>query len=69
MNDINQDIDYIIWTGDIPAHDVWNQTQETNLKIIQETVDMFAQYFPHVPIFPALGNHEGNHFSTEHDRL
>ncbi|CAG7786610.1 unnamed protein product [Allacma fusca] len=53
------DIDYIIWTGDIPAHDVWNQTKSANLEIIKDTVDLFMQYFPETPIFPALGNHEG----------
>jgi len=55
---IFQDIDYILWTGDIPPHDVWNQTQEGNIDIIKDTVDLFLQYFPHTPIFPALGNHE-----------
>jgi len=55
-----QDIDYILWTGDIPAHDVWNQTHDGNLKIIKETVELFSQYFPYTPIFPALGNHESS---------
>ncbi|XP_035706324.1 sphingomyelin phosphodiesterase isoform X3 [Folsomia candida] len=58
ISKVHSDIDYIIWTGDIPAHDVWNQTHDTNLKMIRETVDLFSQYFPYVPIFPALGNHE-----------
>lgn len=52
------DVDYIIWTGDIPAHDVWNQTHMGNIEVIRDTVDMLTQYFPHIPIFPALGNHE-----------
>ncbi|KAF4523493.1 hypothetical protein B566_EDAN004563 [Ephemera danica] len=53
------DIDYILWTGDLPPHDVWNQTREENLDIIKQTVDQLGQTFPNIPIFPALGNHEG----------
>ncbi|KAK6631215.1 hypothetical protein RUM43_014312 [Polyplax serrata] len=52
------DIDYIIWTGDIPPHDVWNQTRDENLMILKETVSQLTKFFPGVPIFPALGNHE-----------
>jgi len=59
IRDAHPDIDYIIWTGDIPAHDVWNQTHSSNINVIKDTVDLMLQYFPHTPIFPALGNHEG----------
>lgn len=48
-----QDIDYILWTGDLPPHDVWNQTKEENLKVLQETVAQMSDMFPGVPIFPA----------------
>lgn len=53
-----KDIDYIIWTGDLPAHDIWNQTKEENLSILKETVAQLLKMFPGIPIFPALGNHE-----------
>ncbi|CAH1158391.1 unnamed protein product [Phyllotreta striolata] len=52
------DIDYIIWTGDLPPHDIWNQTKESNLNIIKECVEQMFRYFPTTPIFPAVGNHE-----------
>ncbi|CAH1103351.1 unnamed protein product [Psylliodes chrysocephalus] len=52
------DIDYIIWTGDLPPHDIWNQTQQSNLDIIKESVEQMLRYFPNIPIFPAVGNHE-----------
>uniref|UniRef100_A0A8D8RQQ1 Sphingomyelin phosphodiesterase n=1 Tax=Cacopsylla melanoneura TaxID=428564 RepID=A0A8D8RQQ1_9HEMI len=52
------DIDYILWTGDLPPHDVWNQTREENLAVLKETVADLAEKFPGIPIFPALGNHE-----------
>jgi sphingomyelin phosphodiesterase len=53
-----QDIDYIIWTGDLVPHDIWNQTKEENLKIIKENIKQMTEKFPGVPIFPSLGNHE-----------
>ncbi|XP_043467643.1 sphingomyelin phosphodiesterase isoform X2 [Leptopilina heterotoma] len=52
------DIDYILWTGDLPPHDVWNQTREENLNILRDTVQQMIEHFPKIPIFPALGNHE-----------
>jgi len=51
-------LDYIIWTGDLPPHDVWNQTREENLNIIRQSHQLLLQHFPNTPIFPALGNHE-----------
>jgi len=54
----HKDIDYILWTGDLPPHDVWNQTKEENLAIIKDTVKQMVEMFPGIPIFPALGNHE-----------
>ncbi|XP_044255851.1 sphingomyelin phosphodiesterase-like isoform X2 [Tribolium madens] len=52
------DIDYVIWTGDLPPHDIWNQTKQSNLDILSETVEQMFEHFPNTPIFPALGNHE-----------
>jgi len=54
------EIDYIIWTGDIPAHDVWKQTKDSVLSAIDELYNLFRVYFPNTPIYPALGNHEAN---------
>lgn len=55
-----QDIDFIIWTGDLPPHDVWNQTRNDNLYVLRETVRQLTFYFPNARIFPALGNHESS---------
>lgn len=55
-----QKIDYVIWTGDMVAHDVWNTSRAGNLDIIEYTVKSLEKYLPGVPIYPALGNHEGN---------
>ncbi|XP_075551077.1 sphingomyelin phosphodiesterase-like [Dermacentor variabilis] len=55
-----QKIDYVIWTGDMVAHDVWNTSRASNLDIMEYTVKSLEKYLPGVPIYPALGNHEGN---------
>lgn len=52
------DIDYIIFTGDIPAHDIWNQTRESQIQLIDTVTDLLDKYFHSVPIFPVVGNHE-----------
>ncbi|KAH6928724.1 hypothetical protein HPB50_018775 [Hyalomma asiaticum] len=52
-------IDYIIWTGDMVAHHVWNTSRTGNLDIMEYTVKMIEKYLPGVPVYPALGNHEG----------
>eukprot|EP00095_Tigriopus_kingsejongensis_P003756 maker-scaffold911_size81771-snap-gene-0.23 protein:Tk03756 transcript:maker-scaffold911_size81771-snap-gene-0.23-mRNA-1 annotation:"hypothetical protein TcasGA2_TC005858" len=54
----NPDLDYIILTGDYPAHDVWRQNRTGNLETTQIVVDVIRKYFPDTPVFPAVGNHE-----------
>ena len=51
-------IDYILWTGDLPAHDIWNQSQEGQVSILFRLSDIFQKYFPGIPVFPAVGNHD-----------
>ncbi|CAG0884083.1 unnamed protein product [Darwinula stevensoni] len=63
------DADIIIWTGDQPPHDVWDQSMQENLGIINITVAVMKEYFPTTPIFPVVGNHEAwpvNVFSPEY---
>lgn len=51
-----------MWTGDMPPHDVWNQTQEENLKVLKKTHNLINEYFKDYVkrrrIFSAVGNHE-----------
>lgn len=54
----HEDVDFIIWTGDIPPHDIWNQTKKYNNEILKISLDLITEAFPNTPIFPALGNHE-----------
>ena len=55
---IFQDADIILWTGDQPPHDIWDQSIDENLAIINVTVALMKEYFPSTPIFPVVGNHE-----------
>ncbi|EGG16526.1 saposin B domain-containing protein [Cavenderia fasciculata] len=51
-------IDYIQWTGDNVPHDIWMQTRETQLNATHHLTNLIKQYFPGVPVFPSIGNHE-----------
>ncbi|GIY49238.1 sphingomyelin phosphodiesterase [Caerostris darwini] len=51
-------IDYVIWTGDIPPHDIWNYTRNEVINLLHTASKLVYKYLGHVPIFPALGNHE-----------
>ena len=52
--------DLIFWTGDIPAHDVWDQTRADQLQHIEITADILSKYFPDIRVYPSLGNHESS---------
>ncbi|XP_041349363.1 sphingomyelin phosphodiesterase-like [Gigantopelta aegis] len=50
--------DFIIFTGDIPAHDVWNQTRDAQMKAVTDFSDMFDKYLPKIPVYHCVGNHD-----------
>ena len=52
-----EDIDFVIWTGDNTAHDIWKQSQSYNLNFTVLLTDLMKAKFK-VPVIPALGNHE-----------
>ena len=53
----NEDLDFVIWTGDNTAHDIWKQSQSYNLNFTVLLTDLMKAKFK-VPVIPALGNHE-----------
>ena len=53
-----QEVDYIIWTGDLPPHDDWEQTRDIQLNHLQNLTDQLLHHLPGVPVYPSLGNHE-----------
>ncbi|PWA22958.1 hypothetical protein CCH79_00002276, partial [Gambusia affinis] len=51
--------DWVYWTGDIPAHNVWSQTrnqQLTELTVISKLIHKYLG--ANVTVYPAVGNHE-----------
>ena len=51
--------DFVLWTGDNPPHNVWNQSQAYNMQYITEANALLENYFkPGVTaVYPTLGNH------------
>jgi len=63
------DVKYIYWTGDVPAHNVWNQSKQNQKDAINFATVTLTKYFPNTKIFPTIGNHEGfpvNSFPPEY---
>ncbi|CAL1539136.1 unnamed protein product [Lymnaea stagnalis] len=56
----NNTFDYIIWTGDLPPHNIWNQSRNDQLTVLKTLVELFLEYFPNKPVYPSLGNHESS---------
>jgi len=52
------ELDYIMISGDYPAHDVWLQSKEHNLATAKTVMDYLKEIFPDTQVFPAMGNHE-----------
>ena len=51
-------IEYILFTGDIPAHDIWVQTKPQQIEMIFNVSSAIMKYFPNTPVYPAIGNHD-----------
>ncbi|XP_046645796.1 sphingomyelin phosphodiesterase-like [Daphnia pulicaria] len=64
MASLHPDVGYIIWTGDLTPHDVWSTAKDENIMIIDRLMTLVAQYFPGVPVYPTLGNHESHPVNT-----
>lgn len=62
LNDIKQrygpDVDFVLWTGDVPAHDVWMQSEANQLSDIRWASQQITDWL-NVSVLPTLGNHEG----------
>uniref|UniRef100_A0A8C5N3R3 Sphingomyelin phosphodiesterase n=1 Tax=Leptobrachium leishanense TaxID=445787 RepID=A0A8C5N3R3_9ANUR len=50
--------DRVYWTGDIPAHNVWEQTRSSQLKALETITTLIRKYLGSIPVYPAVGNHE-----------
>eukprot|EP00026_Physarum_polycephalum_P006279 Phypoly_transcript_06321.p1 GENE.Phypoly_transcript_06321~~Phypoly_transcript_06321.p1 ORF type:complete len:568 (+),score=61.40 Phypoly_transcript_06321:78-1781(+) len=59
-------LNYTIFTGDMPPHDVWDINRTTALSADAYVINTYIQYLPNIPMYPAIGNHESvpvNEFS------
>lgn len=55
----NLEFDFVYWTGDIPPHDVWNQTKAGNIQMLESTCALVRQYFTEDnTVIASCGNHE-----------
>lgn len=52
------DVDYVLSTGDLVPHHIWKITPRENIAIMREMTDLLLEYFPNLPIYGAIGNHE-----------
>ena len=55
---VNSNPDYIMYTGDAPPHNIWNQTREWNMNITRHVIERIKVYFPNTTLLYSVGNHE-----------
>ncbi|CAF1539956.1 unnamed protein product, partial [Didymodactylos carnosus] len=53
-----EEFDIIYYTGDLPPHNVWNQSRADQLYSIATITSLLKKYFPNKMFYPAIGNHE-----------
>ena len=55
----NNEISYVLWSGDITPHDVWATTKQEILQTALSWTSLLKSSLPkEKPVFPILGNHE-----------
>ena len=47
-------------TGDLPAHNDWEQTKSGQVSIFNRMISLFNEYLPNKPLFYSIGNHESD---------
>ncbi|XP_003391045.3 PREDICTED: sphingomyelin phosphodiesterase-like, partial [Amphimedon queenslandica] len=52
--------DWIYLTGDLPAHNDWEQTKSGQVSIFNKIIGLFNEYLPNKPLFYSIGNHESD---------
>ena len=50
--------DYVMFTGDLPPHNVWNQSRDDQITSLQTYTDLMKKYLPNKMVYNTLGNHE-----------
>ncbi|EAR99710.1 ser/thr phosphatase family protein (macronuclear) [Tetrahymena thermophila SB210] len=57
-NNLADEIDFIIWTGDNTNHYIWEQSFESNTDQTIRITNLLKKELPHIKVFPITGNHE-----------
>ncbi|CAF3726860.1 unnamed protein product [Rotaria sp. Silwood1] len=55
---IAADIDFVYFTGDLPPHNVWNQSRADQIYTINTINQLLVNTFPNKTFYSAVGNHE-----------
>ena len=58
LNKLNYSYDFILFTGDIIHHHLLSETEKGNIEQMKEFFKVLEYYFPKIPIYPCLGNHD-----------
>ncbi|GMS92183.1 hypothetical protein PENTCL1PPCAC_14358, partial [Pristionchus entomophagus] len=59
ISETHKDLDYIIITGDLVSHDMWNFSEQLTKGTIANVTQILIKNFPNIPIYETVGNHEG----------
>ena len=51
-------VDFIYYTGDLPSHNIWNQSRDEQLYALNTINQLLAEIFPNKTFYSAVGNHE-----------
>ena len=51
--------DWVYMTGDLPAHNVWDQSKNDQVSVLGYISSLMKQYLPSKKVYFSLGNHEG----------
>jgi len=51
-------LDFIIYTGDSPGHHLPSQSVERNIECMYNISQIIDHYFPKIPLYQSLGNHD-----------
>ncbi|XP_060565610.1 sphingomyelin phosphodiesterase-like [Ruditapes philippinarum] len=60
LKSIQDEFDYVIFTGDIPAHNIWNQTRSDQTSAMDVFTKYMKTYLPNKIVYNTLGNHESS---------
>lgn len=52
------EFEFIVFTGDMTAHDIWNQSEDSNIEDARVVFSLLGRYFHDKPLYYGMGNHE-----------